>query len=76
MSTCTTDCPICLDPIPSEPWGVVSPCGHPYHRECWDQVVAANHAAGTGGARRKNASCAICKGATRGFVPVFLDLGN
>jgi hypothetical protein len=38
---------------------------------------ASNHAA-TGGGRRntKNAQCAICKGTTRGFVPVFVDLGN
>mmetsp|Transcript_38138 Transcript_38138/g.81364 ORF Transcript_38138/g.81364 Transcript_38138/m.81364 type:complete len:675 (+) Transcript_38138:228-2252(+) len=76
-----TDCPICLCPVPSQPWGVCTPCGHPYHRECWDQVVAANHAAsgGNGGnnrRRRKNPSCAICNGATRGFVPVFLDLGG
>mmetsp|Transcript_20117 Transcript_20117/g.36352 ORF Transcript_20117/g.36352 Transcript_20117/m.36352 type:complete len:688 (-) Transcript_20117:1681-3744(-) len=76
----TTDCPICLCPIPSEPWGVCTPCGHPYHRECWNQVVASHAASGTGGngrrGKRKNASCAICNGATRGFVPVFLDLGN
>ena len=71
----TTDCPICLCPIPSEPWGVVSPCGHPYHRECWDQVVA-NHHAKPGGGNKKKLACSICKGASRGFVPVFLDLGN
>ena len=71
----TTDCPICLCPIPSEPWGVVSPCGHPYHRECWDQVVA-NHHAGGGNRKKNKLACSICKGASRGFVPVFLDLDN
>jgi len=74
--TTMTDCPICLCPITSEPWGVVNPCGHPYHRECWAEVVA-NHAAAGGGRRNtKNAQCAICKGTTRGFVPVFVDLGD
>ena len=74
--TTMTDCPICLCPITSEPWGVVNPCGHPYHRECWTEVVA-NHAAAGGGRRNtKNAQCAICKGTTRGFVPVFVDLGD
>ena len=24
------DCPICMKPM-SKPWGVVTPCGHPYH---------------------------------------------
>jgi len=69
--TTTSDCPICLCPIPSEPWGVCTPCGHPYHRECWDQVVA-NHS----GRRNKikGAPCAVCKGCSQGFVPVFLTL--
>jgi hypothetical protein len=75
-TTSMTDCPICLCPITSEPWGVVNPCGHPYHRDCWAEVVA-NHAAAGGGRRNtKNAQCAICKGTTRGFVPVFVDLGG
>ncbi|KAL3775549.1 hypothetical protein ACHAW5_001568 [Stephanodiscus triporus] len=72
----TTDCPICLCPITSEPWGVVNPCGHPYHRECWSQVVANHASAGGRGRNAKNAQCAICKGATRGFVSVFVDLGD
>jgi len=74
----TTDCPICLCPITSEPWGVVSPCGHPYHRECWDQVAANHAASGTGGGRGRNkhAPCSICKGGAKLFVPVFLDLDN
>lgn len=75
-TTDTTDCPICLCPIPSEPWGVTAPCGHPFHRGCWDQIVA-NHANGGGGrGGRRHPLCAVCKGATKAFVPVFLDLGN
>lgn len=78
-----TDCPICLCPIASstdgtdnnEPsWGVVTPCGHPYHRHCWDHYVANN------GRRTRNnhhhPACAICNGNSTGFVPVFLDLGH
>ena len=70
-----TECPICLCPVTDEPWGVCAPCGHPFHRSCWDQVTAnfINQ-----GARRKkkNPPCAICKRATREFVPVFLDLSR
>jgi len=47
--------------------------------------VAANHACGNnnnrggrgrGGRNKKHAPCAVCNGTTKGFVPVFLDLGN
>ena len=58
---------------------MVSPCGHPFHRDCWDQVVASHSANGGGGRGRRNRhpKCSICKGiATGGFVPVFLDLGG
>ncbi len=85
---CEADCPICLCPILSSsvPWGVSAPCGHAYHRECWDNVVV-NHLRNYGGGgddRRRsrnnnnnnNAPCAICKGDTTGFVPVFIDLGG
>eukprot|EP00574_Skeletonema_japonicum_P008126 CAMPEP_0201733020 /NCGR_PEP_ID=MMETSP0593-20130828/30427_1 /ASSEMBLY_ACC=CAM_ASM_000672 /TAXON_ID=267983 /ORGANISM="Skeletonema japonicum, Strain CCMP2506" /LENGTH=72 /DNA_ID=CAMNT_0048226097 /DNA_START=28 /DNA_END=246 /DNA_ORIENTATION=+ len=47
----TQDCPICLEKI-SNPWGVCSPCGHPLHRNCWDQLVDS----GRGGRR-----CPVCK---------------
>ena len=67
----TSDCPICLCPITSEVWGVVNPCGHPYHRDCWKEVVANHHSHGRGSGSVK---CAICKGPTKGFVPVFVDL--
>ena len=58
---------------------MVNPCGHPYHRDCWKEVVAANSSrrgGGSGGGGNTNAKCAICKGATRGFVPVYVDLAN
>ena len=76
----TTDCPICLCPITSEVWGVVNPCGHPYHRDCWKEVVAANSSRrgsnNSVGGGNTNAKCAICKGATEGFVPVYVDLAD
>lgn len=66
------DCSICLCPL-SANWGVAAPCGHPFHRDCWDQLVAASQ---RGGGRRKKPACPICKGASNSFVPVYVDLGN
>jgi len=37
--------------------------------------VTANHQKSGGRNKPKNAKCSICKGATKGFVTVFLDLG-
>ena len=75
-TTTTTDCPICLCSITSKPWGVVNPCGHPYHSECWAEVFTNHAAAGGGGRNTTCALCTICKGKTGGFVPVFVDLNN
>ena len=38
--------------------------------------VTANHHKSGGRNKPKHAKCSICKGATRGFVTVFLDLGS
>jgi len=64
------DCPICMEPI-SKPWGVVIPCGHPFHQSCWDEVVA-RHSESDDNAQL---SCAVCRKVATGFQPVFLDLG-
>jgi hypothetical protein len=78
MKKTTTYCPICLCFITSEPWGVVSPCGHPYHRDCWAGVVA-HHASGESGRNRsagEDAQCATCKVSAKGFLHVFVNLGD
>ena len=65
------DCPICMEPI-SKPWGVVTPCGHPFHRSCWDEVAARLLESDDDA----QLSCAVCRKASTGFQPVFLDLGS
>lgn len=62
------DCPICLCPL-SNPWGTTS-CGHPYHKECWDEVVAAAKRDGKGATPK----CSICKGTAKAFSVVYVDL--
>lgn len=65
------DCPICIEPI-SKPWGVVTPCGHPFHQSCWDQVVAKHWESDDDAPQL---SCPVCRKVSTGFQPVFLDLG-
>ena len=70
---CPTKCPICLDSITSERFGVVLPCCHLYHCSCWDQMVANHIAEGDG--MTKGLLCAICKGVVDKLVPME-DQGN
>ena len=67
------DCPICLQPM-SKPWGVVTPCGHPFHLSCWDQVVAKHSESDEDDDAQL--SCAVCRKVATGFQPVFFDLGR
>jgi len=71
------DCPICMEPI-SKPWGVVIPCGHPFHQSCWDEVVA-RHWNGSDDESELDdetqPSCVVCRKVSTGFQQVYLDLG-
>ena len=66
------DCPICMEPI-SKPWGVVTPCGHPFHQSCWYQVVAKHSESDEDDDAQL--SCAVCRKVATGFQLVYLDLG-
>ena len=55
-----TNCAICLDPI-SKHWGVVTPCGHAFHKKCWEEVLAND----------QNATCSICNGEVQRFQRVY-----
>ncbi|KAL7487862.1 hypothetical protein ACHAW6_013477 [Cyclotella cf. meneghiniana] len=66
----TADCQICLSPL-SSPWGVCYPCGHAYHRECWDALICTTHETSQ---KRKKKKCALCNGATKAFQQVFVEL--
>ncbi|KAL3802668.1 hypothetical protein HJC23_011992 [Cyclotella cryptica] len=68
----SADCPICLSPLTS-PWGVCHPCGHAYHRECWDALLCASHETSR---KKKKKKCALCNCATDTFVQVYVDLGR
>ena len=57
-----TECALCLDPIAStKPWGAVIGCGHPFHRGCWDRLIAHD----------RNSKCPLCNGEVQGFQPVY-----
>ena len=60
------DCPICMEPI-SKPWGVVIPCGHPFHHSCWDEVVARHWDDEPDSDDELQPSCVICKKVSTGF---------
>jgi len=71
------DCPICMEPI-SKPWGVVIPCGHPFHQSCWDQVVAKHWEESDDESESDDdtqPSCVVCRKVSTGFQRVYLDLG-
>lgn len=65
IATMSQDCPICLNTI-SNPWVVCSPCGHPLHDDCRQELVDS----GRGG------RCPLCNTHVRGFVKVYMDLSN
>lgn len=46
--------------------------------KCWDQIVTSHARNDTSGrnAMGVRASCAICKGVSKDFVPVYLDIGE
>ena len=69
-------CPICMEPI-SKPWGVVTPCGHPFHLSCWDEVVTRHQRSEDELESDDEAlpSCAVCRKHATGFQQVYLDLG-
>ena len=70
------DCPICMEPI-TKPWGVVTPCGHPYHHSCWDEVVTRhwNELDDDSESEDEQPSCVVCRKEATGFQRVYLDLG-
>lgn len=61
------ECPICMEHI-SHPWGVATPCGHPFHQSCWDEVVARHWNESDDEAQP---SCVICRKVSTGFQRVF-----
>ena len=61
-------CPICHDPLFSRPWGVSAPCGHPYHDDCWDELVRC------GSQDDAPLPCPICKCMATDFQPVYVDI--
>ena len=77
LSYISEDCPICLEPI-SQPWGVVTPCGHPCHLSCWDQVVTRHQRSDDGWESDDEAlpSCVVCRKRAIGFQQVYLALGS
>jgi len=77
LSYTSEDCPICLEPI-SQPWGVVTPCGHPCHVSCWDQVVTRHQRSDDGWESDDVAlpSCVVCRKRATGFQQVYLALGS
>lgn len=64
-TTMSQDCPICLNTI-SNPWVVCSPCGHPLHDHCRQELVDS----GRGG------RCPVCNANIRRFVKVYMDLSS
>jgi len=76
LSYTSEDCPICLEPI-SQPWGVVTPCGHPCHLSCWDQVVTRHQRSDDGWESDDELpSCVVCRKRATGFQQVYLALGS
>ena len=65
IATMSQDCPICLNTI-SNPFVVCSPCGHPIHDDCRQQLVDN----GRGG------QCPVCNANIRRFVKVYMDLSS
>ncbi len=79
--TCPTKCPICYDPILSRPWGVTSACGHPYHKDCWDEYISSECCAQHHGLDSDDTPlrvpCPVCKSdATGRLVRVYVDFGG
>lgn len=56
-------------------WGAATPCGHPYHKECWDQAVAVyNTINGTPGLALLH-RCLLCKSVPLDFRLVRAKVG-
>lgn len=48
----------------SSPFGICSPCGHPFHHHCWREVIA----------KGKASKCPLCNTDVERFVRVFMDV--
>ena len=74
------DCAICFEPLCSSisPIGVVNPCGHVFHRECYKQWENTNKQ------RQRNSplqnrsnvqvKCPTCNTMSKGFIGMYLNL--
>lgn len=80
MDENATKCPICISSVfDGNRWGVATPCGHPYHSECWNQVVAAHNKLSTGRSGKAGFTllppCSLCNSKPYGFQLVYAELG-
>ena len=71
-TTPQTCCPICLDILSSKPIGAVSPCGHVFHRECFDGWTASVSSRLNSSSKVK-VKCPTCNQVSKNFLNIFLD---
>jgi DNA repair exonuclease SbcCD ATPase subunit len=67
-----TCCPICLDILSAKPIGAVSPCGHVFHRECFDGWTASVSSRPSSSSKVK-VKCPTCNQLSKHFLNIFLD---
>lgn len=72
-TTPQTCCPICLDILSIKPIGAVSPCGHVFHRECFDGWTASVSSRPTTGSSKVKVKCPTCNQVSKNFLNIFLD---
>lgn len=61
---------ICLGELHSD-IGCITPCGHCFHRECWDSLKK-NHDEKNDESKEKMPKCPVCKSKAKKFVDIYL----